>query len=65
MGRSCTAYGGGDTCTGFVGKPEVKGPLWRHRGRWECNIKKDVQVVDLGIWTGPSWISIATGGRHL
>ena len=47
--------GKGDDCTGFMGKPEVKGPLWRHRGRWEDNIKKDVQVVDVGVWTGSSW----------
>jgi len=48
-----------------VGKPEVKGPLWRHRGRCEVNNKKDAQAVDVGVWTGSSWISIATGGRHL
>jgi len=29
----------------FVGKPEGKGPLGRHRRRWEDNIKMDLQEV--------------------
>jgi hypothetical protein len=27
----------------FVGKPEGKGPLGRHRHRWESNIKVDLK----------------------
>jgi hypothetical protein len=36
----------------LVGKPEGKKPLERPRSRWEDNIKKDLQEVDLGVWTG-------------
>jgi hypothetical protein len=32
----------------LVGKPEVKGPLGRHRLRWEGNIKMDLQEVGGG-----------------
>jgi hypothetical protein len=31
-----------------VGKPERKKPLERHRNRWECNIKMDLQEVGSG-----------------
>jgi hypothetical protein len=30
----------------LVGKPEGNRPLGRHRGRWEDNIKMDVQEVE-------------------
>jgi hypothetical protein len=43
----------------FVGKPEGKRP----RRRWEDNIKMDLQEV--GVWTGSSWLRIWTGGGHL
>ena len=45
----------------LVGKPE--GALGRPRRRWEDNIKMDLQEV--GVWTGSSWIRIGTGGGHL
>jgi hypothetical protein len=32
----------------FVGKPEGKRPLGRHRCRWEDNIKVDFQEVEWG-----------------
>jgi hypothetical protein len=32
----------------FVGKPEEKKPLGRHRGRWEDNIKMDLQEAIFG-----------------
>jgi hypothetical protein len=32
----------------LVGKPEGKGPLGRHRRRWEYNNKKDIQDVGYG-----------------
>ena len=35
----------------LVGKREGKRPLGRHRRRWEDNIKRDLQEVDMGIWT--------------
>jgi len=43
----------------FVGKPERKRPLRRLRRRWE-NIKMDV-----GVWTGSSWLRIGTVSGHL
>jgi hypothetical protein len=33
----------------LVGKPEGKRPLWRHRRRWEGNIKMDLQKVGCGV----------------
>ena len=40
----------------LVGKPEGKRPLRRPRRRWERNIKMDLQEVDVGVWTGSSWL---------
>jgi hypothetical protein len=39
-----------------VGKPEGRGPLGRHRRRWEENIKMDFQEVGCG---GMNWIYLA------
>jgi hypothetical protein len=39
----------------LVGKPEGKRPLWRHRRRWEDNIKMDLQEVGCG---GVDWIEL-------
>jgi hypothetical protein len=39
----------------LVGKPERKKPLGRPRGRWEDNIKMDVQEVGCG---GMDWIEL-------
>jgi len=49
----------------LVGKPEGRRPLGRPRGRWEDNIKTDLQVVGGGLGTGWSWLRIGTGGGHL
>jgi hypothetical protein len=46
-----------------VGKLEGKRPLRRPRHSWEDNIKMDVQEV--GVWTGLSWLRIETGGEQL
>jgi hypothetical protein len=46
----------------LVGKPEGKRPMGRPRRRWE-DIRMDLQEV--GIWTGVSWLRIETGGGHL
>jgi hypothetical protein len=46
-----------------LGKPEGKRPLGRRRHRWEDNIKMDLQEV--GVWTGSSWLRIGTGGGYL
>ena len=39
-----------------MGKPEGKRPLGRPRGRWEDNIRMDLQEVGLGYedWIGPA-----------
>jgi len=47
----------------LVGKHEGKKPLGRPRRRWDDNIKMDLQEV--GVRTGSSWLSIGTGGGHL
>jgi len=49
----------------LVEKPEGKRPLGRPRRRWEDNIKKDLQEVECGGWTGSSVLRIGTGGGHL
>ena len=40
----------------FLGKPEGKRPLGRHRHRWENNIKIDLQEMGCG---GMDWIKLA------
>ena len=49
----------------LMGKPEGKMPLGRPRCRWEDNIKMDLRIWDLWLWTGCSWLSIGTGEKHL
>jgi hypothetical protein len=40
----------------LVGNPEGKRPLGRARGRWEDNIKINLQEVECG---GKDWIELA------
>ena len=48
----------------LVGKlDEGKRPVGRPRHTWEDNIKMD--LWDVGVWTGSSWLRIGTGGGHL
>ena len=54
MGRACSAYGREERV--LVGNPEGKRPLGRPRGRWEDNIKMDLQEVGCG---GMDWIELA------
>ena len=49
----------------LVGKPEGKRSLGRPRRKWEDNIKMDLQKLDVGVWTGSSWLKTETGGGHL
>jgi len=49
----------------LVGKPEGKRPRGRLRLRWENIIKKELQEVRCGVWTGSNWLRIGTGGGHL
>jgi len=46
----------------LVGKPKGMRPLGKPRRRREDNIKIDLWEV--GVWTGLSWLRIGTGGRH-
>jgi hypothetical protein len=50
-------------CRVMVEKPEGKRPLGRHRRRWEDNTEMDLQEV--GVWTGSSWLVIGTDGGLL
>ena len=63
----CSAYGKRRGVYRVLeGKPEEKRPLGRSRGRWEDNIKIDLQDVGyVGVWTGLMWFRIGTGGGHL
>jgi hypothetical protein len=47
----------------LVGKPEGNRPLERPRPRWEDNIKMDLH--DVGLRPGLSWLRIGTDGGHL
>jgi hypothetical protein len=49
----------------FVRKSEGNRPLGRPRLRWVYNIKKDLQKVGYGAWTGLIWLRIGTGCGHL
>jgi hypothetical protein len=56
--------GGGERCVqGFGREPEERRPLGRPRHRWDDDIKMDLKEV--GVWTGLSWLRIQTGSRHL
>jgi hypothetical protein len=49
----------------LVEKPVGKRPLGITRRRWEENIKMNLQEVEVGVWTGLSWLRIGTGGGLL
>ena len=49
----------------LVGKPEGTTLLGRPRHRWKGNIKKDLQEIGWGEWTGLIWVRIGTGDGHL
>jgi len=48
----------------FMGKPEGKRPLGRPRRRCEDNIKI-FRKLEVGVWTGSSWLMTGTDGGHL
>jgi hypothetical protein len=56
MGGTCSADGERGVYRVLVEKPEEKRPLGRPRGRWEDNIKMDLQEVGFG---GVGWIGMA------
>jgi hypothetical protein len=45
----------------LVGRSDRRRPRGRPMGRWEDNIKMDLQKV-YGAWTGLSWLRIGTSG---
>jgi hypothetical protein len=51
----------------FVGKPEGKRSLGRHRSVWEDNVKMDLQEVgwEGGPWTGLILLRIEKGDELL
>jgi len=49
----------------LVGKPEGKEQLEKPRLRWEDNIRMDFRKLNVGVWTGSSWLRIGTSGGHL
>jgi hypothetical protein len=67
MGGTCSTYGEkSNVYRVLVRKTEGKRPLGRRRGRWEDNIKMDLQGEGcVGAWTGSSWLWIGTGGGNL
>jgi hypothetical protein len=46
----------------FVGKPERKRPLGRHRRKWQDNIKVHLQEMGCG---DMGWLRIEPGGGRL
>jgi hypothetical protein len=56
MGRACSTHEKRNSYIFLVGKPEGKGPLGRHRRRWEDNIKMDPWGVE---WGGIDCIDLA------
>ena len=49
----------------LVGTPERKRRLGKPRGRWENNIKMDLQEVGFGVWIVLIWLRIGTGSELL
>ena len=49
----------------FIGRPERKRPLGRHRLRWEDKIKMDLQEVGWGAWDELTWLKIGAGRGRL
>ena len=61
VARMCKSKGGYRV---LVGKPEGRNPCGRPRHKWKDNIKRDVQGVGWGTWTGLILLRIGTGGRR-
>jgi hypothetical protein len=59
-------YEGEKRCIkGFGRECKENRPLGCPRHRWEDNIKKNLQEVGWGSWTGLIWLRIGTGGGLL
>jgi hypothetical protein len=46
----------------FVGKPEMKRALGRHKLRWEDNIKIHLRGILFGVLIGFIWLRLGTDG---
>jgi hypothetical protein len=42
----------------LVGKPEVKRLLGRLKHRWDDLMRMDLREIDVGVWSGSSWLRI-------
>jgi hypothetical protein len=49
----------------LVGKSDGKKPLGRPRRRWEDGIRIDLVGIGWGVYSGPIWLKIETGGGLL
>jgi hypothetical protein len=49
----------------IVSEPDRKRLFWRHRHRWEDNIKMDLKKWVVGVWTGFMWLNVGSIGRFL
>jgi hypothetical protein len=49
----------------LVGKPEGKRQFGIPRRRRKDNIRWTFRKLDVGVWTGSSWLWIGTDGGHL
>ena len=48
----------------WMGKPEGKRSVGRHKRGWKDNVKMDLHEVGWS-WTGLIWLKIGAGGWHL
>jgi hypothetical protein len=56
VGGTCSTHGEGrGVYRVFVGRPERKRPLGRHRRRWEDNIEMDLGEIGID---GANWIRL-------
>ena len=48
-----------------MGKPEEKRPFGRPGVDGRIILRWIFRKLDVGVWTGSSWLRIGTGGGHL
>ena len=67
MGGACSAYGGrGEAYTGFWWGNLKERDHWRDPGvDGRIILRRIFRILDVGVWTGSSWLRIGTGGEHL
>jgi len=57
MDRACSTWKTWEIHTEvWLGKSEGKRPLWRHKLRWEGNIRRNLREVG---WVGVDWMHLA------